>query len=418
MKRLLLPALLFATCLPAIAQKNFVPGYVVKLGGDTLRGEIDNQDWTKNPRKILFRNSGQPVNYGVSDIRTINIQGADHYERHIITRSTRPVNYDEFRIGFVDTLVTDTVFLRQLVAGKWNLYALEMEKKMFFFGVEDEQPVELKYIVTQNDSTLNFYVTNEFREQLKAKQMQFGDENGPDPSRLQYSETSLTKFFIKANGSPNKTAAEPEKEKKKLITFYAGGGAMLNTLTMTSSVDPKLKNMSFDATLRPSIQAGLDFATARSNQRLEMRLEASYFQFASNGKGSTEKSSLATAKDNTYTLRMNNLRLTLSAVYHIIAYPNLRVFIGGGYSMNFSGYPENKMVSYEKDLDKTTVFDPYYDFESTWQQVLVRAGVVINKRYEAGLNYSILGDFSNYSKLEMSPRTLNLQLNYRFRKGQ
>ena len=50
--------LLFTT-LQVVAQNkspyNFVKGYILKPNGDTLKGQVDNAEWTDNPTLVRFR---------------------------------------------------------------------------------------------------------------------------------------------------------------------------------------------------------------------------------------------------------------------------------------------------------------------------------------------------------------------------
>ena len=116
------PGLLLAFFIPFIlsAQKNFKPGSIVNLKGDTVSGLIDYKEWNFSPTHILFKPSGDNTNseeYGVNDISSFDITGKEGYRRAVVKISLHTVKLED--IGGRDTSwKTDTVFLKVLHAGK------------------------------------------------------------------------------------------------------------------------------------------------------------------------------------------------------------------------------------------------------------------------------------------------------------
>ena len=58
------------------SQQNFVPGYIIQQGGDTLKGFIDYRNWAKNPAKIKFKKTEQAA---VTEYKPFDILGQPLY---------------------------------------------------------------------------------------------------------------------------------------------------------------------------------------------------------------------------------------------------------------------------------------------------------------------------------------------------
>jgi hypothetical protein len=54
-KSLFIVGSIMVAAVSAQAQANFLPGYVVPLAGDTLRGEVDFRDSRANAQRVRFR---------------------------------------------------------------------------------------------------------------------------------------------------------------------------------------------------------------------------------------------------------------------------------------------------------------------------------------------------------------------------
>ena len=117
---------------PVAAQAFFESGYVVTLEGDTLRGEIDNREWVRSPKRVRFRRGeAEPVQaFTPHQIAAFYVSG-ELYER-------RAVRIDETSLRAGETVErgpstrTDTVFLTTLVKGALSLYLYRDERVHFY----------------------------------------------------------------------------------------------------------------------------------------------------------------------------------------------------------------------------------------------------------------------------------------------
>ena len=80
---------------PAFCQENYLTGYVVLTGGDTLHGFIDYRGWDRSPDLIFFKLnlSDDKTEYTPIDIRGFSVND-EIYESAVIktesNRSSRP----------------------------------------------------------------------------------------------------------------------------------------------------------------------------------------------------------------------------------------------------------------------------------------------------------------------------------------
>jgi hypothetical protein len=107
------------------SQQNFVPGYVVTVQGDTLKGSVDYRNWDKNPDKISFVLEGKttPEQYSPLDIKSFKAND-EVYVSAIVKSSAsyrKPGNFgDETELK----TAIDTTFLQTLIQGDKSLYYL------------------------------------------------------------------------------------------------------------------------------------------------------------------------------------------------------------------------------------------------------------------------------------------------------
>src|ERR1700690_177057 len=81
----------------AEAQSNFQKGLVVMNNSDTLRGYIDQKEWTRNPSTVSFQKASDdhsPKVFTIKDILYFQVDGRESYQRFIGTISMDKVSLD------------------------------------------------------------------------------------------------------------------------------------------------------------------------------------------------------------------------------------------------------------------------------------------------------------------------------------
>lgn len=134
----------------AKAQRNFKPGYIVTLNGDTTKGFVDYKEWDQNPNNITFSTNGQAGNatvHTVEDIKAFGVNNLETYGAYRLSISKNSVETAKLTTFMDTTSVTRQVFLRTITTGKnVTLFQYTDEFKDHFYVAEGSaNPVELKY---------------------------------------------------------------------------------------------------------------------------------------------------------------------------------------------------------------------------------------------------------------------------------
>jgi hypothetical protein len=414
--RLLFLALLITILNACFAQKNFVPGYVITNSGDTVRGRINYQGWTHNPRSIQFQlaEGAETRDYTVNNLRSFEVTGKDNYRSAVVQRSTKPIDISQLKVGYSDTVLTDTVFLRLVVKGKWNLFELNVNKSIFYLQVDDGPIEELRYVVDLQESNQYFSERYYFRNQINGKLFTAGADKKLSRSvvSLNYNEIELRKFIEGVNQSISGSGNELVIHKTKLFSFYAGVSAAINTMSMKGEGDARVDALSFKGSVSPAIQAGVNISSGRNLQRLMGRVELCYYNFNITGSGTIPETYYpGSALD--YTLKMSDFRTSFNLLYNVVDYPAFKTFLGVGYGFHLTNTKTSILVDTRTDNNKY-VTDPFFEMDKFWWQGMLKAGVLVKDHWEAGLNYSIVNNFTRGVYYKVDPQTIQLQLNYRF----
>ena len=109
---------IFCIHITASSQTNFQPGKVVLNNGDTLTGEINNRQWPVNPQKISFQSGNIQKELTIEECKYFEITGISKYERFTVTADMRQIEASKVQEDIQDSIVTVTVFLKQLVKGE------------------------------------------------------------------------------------------------------------------------------------------------------------------------------------------------------------------------------------------------------------------------------------------------------------
>ena len=194
-----------------------------------IRGWIDYRQWSNNPKKILFKENmeDKAVAYKVDDLSLFTITNKDTYTRAIVTKDIRPVDIKYLTNDTQDSVVTDTVFLRELVVSDTlSLYALTDDKYHFYIKYKTGGYEELIYKVYLHDGTSEAQTT--YRQQLLA----YLPGNRPDYKEVEYrlnhsryvgkDLTALVQLI------DNRSGAITLKTKKNKPSFFISGGGQVS----------------------------------------------------------------------------------------------------------------------------------------------------------------------------------------------
>jgi hypothetical protein len=141
MKKVILLGSVLICSLVVVSQENYLPGYIVGLKGDTVRGYVDYREWDKNPESFDFKAEGQgeAVNYRPGRIAGFFVAG-NLYRSAAVDVEISPYKTSDLNFDPELQLIRDTVFLQVIVDGEKGLCYLKPAsgKQLYYITQNDE----------------------------------------------------------------------------------------------------------------------------------------------------------------------------------------------------------------------------------------------------------------------------------------
>ena len=106
------------------AQKNFLPGMIMPISGDTIKGFIKEIDGRINPTSIEFKSSLSEAskNYSPLELKWFRFIGGDWYFSYVGPLETSSLNTNDLTYDSTMHTVINTLFIRAVVIGRASLY--------------------------------------------------------------------------------------------------------------------------------------------------------------------------------------------------------------------------------------------------------------------------------------------------------
>jgi hypothetical protein len=385
MKRQVLLFLLIALYYQTFSQANFQPGLVV-VNQDTLRGFINQRDWTRNPTSFEFqKGTSGSRKFTIKEVSFFQIDGSVRFKRFITLISKDEVGLNNSGLPAAATI--DTVFMEVLRQGKvQSLFRYKDQIKTRYFILDEAG--NAKELVYQLYTTKGGqYVNNEaFKTQLT-----FAASKSPAvSSRISwliksstYTDASLIKVIDEMNGGA-------PKESKKIstkgeITFNLGIGVSSNSLSYKS--DNAFKNISSASSVTPYFSVGMDYAVRPEVSKMLWRLDLAVG--STSFETTASRSDLSYPQNVDYTFQQLNVSVNPQLLYHIHNGENLKVYLGAGFRATYSSYSKNlyTISTLYPTGPTATKIDDYFALRHMWFSFQLKAGVVIHRRSEIAVAY-------------------------------
>lgn len=235
---------LFLCCMlmtyAVVAQRNYVPGVIITLKNDTLKGFIDFRNWYQSPTEIVFKESlsnATEQRFKPADINGFKVAEP---EVEFVSRKLR-IDITRQDINSLnektERTVQDTpVFLMKIVTGRYNLYEYTdmFSRAHYIYDAQDAPATELEYIqrYVQRSSGSGIYTEERYKDQLTVL---FADNAAlvAKVGKVSYWEANLKKLFLAYNNhkAPGAAAQKPVTAQKKArlpVTYGIMGGIAFN----------------------------------------------------------------------------------------------------------------------------------------------------------------------------------------------
>jgi hypothetical protein len=416
MKLLMFCAILLAGTF-AFPQASLRSGFVITNSGDTLKGLVAYSNWSGNPGQITYSSAdGRTQNIPISDLKSLRIDGEGYFVKAILSISARPLDTLVLKTYTDTNAKTDTFLLKQLVSGGYNLYSLHDFKDHFFLQSGAGPIQELVYEMDHDEYYTRFFESNVFRKQLSKLIAGTKSESpiGDRIANLLYNEQELTAFISIADSINSGMAVGSKYEKKVKLSYFAGLGLAYNHITASGAGDASISSVDYIGKLRPGVQVGIDFSGTRNFRNMVFRIEMGYYKYLQMGVGTVQASPGERPRNTRYQVLLISMKPGFNALYKVYNTPGLGVYVGAGYVISFNVKSRNRMRNEYLDDGSAALWEPYRKIHSFWGQGVARAGILLGKKFEVGLNFPFAGSFLHVDGLKLNPGNNSLVVNYRF----
>ena len=348
------------------SQQNYLPGIIVKLKGDTLRGFINYQNSEKNPLNIYFRSdmNHEPDIFSPQEVQSFMVAN------EIYISATVSINegfYGTQELGNSPEIVlqTGTVFLQVLVKGNKSLYYLKDSKGREQFYVELDSRYELliyhKYLknLTNSGDIAGANTITEDKRYIGQLSYYLSDCPKIQSSlrNLKLSKQNMVKLFRQYYECMNVKAEYEKKSDETKADFGAIGGLALTSLKFKAEDGSFDELVNSDFPVSPGVAFGVYYnkKLSRNLGRLSLHNEL----FFSNYK--TEAFYKVVVNENRYVnnnitfggifIKMNNMIQYSFPVKSFSLF--MRLGISNGYNLSETNQNEVEYVFYSTTTQKT-----------------------------------------------------------------
>lgn len=186
----------------AYTQSTWRKGTITTVDGTELKGEINDQEWTVNPKEVEFREVGGAIKtYTAHQLTNFSTDRPSRYESFSIEYDGENQNVNRLTTNRNPTELTrDTLFLKVIVKAKVALFHfVDSNGRVHFFISKDNRVEELLYRKYKDPENTTLYGANEkFKQQLLLTATTCTELHA-SIKQLKYTEEVLRKIVNKIN---------------------------------------------------------------------------------------------------------------------------------------------------------------------------------------------------------------------------
>jgi hypothetical protein len=386
--------LFFLSPLFSFSQTNYKPGYVVKLGGDTLHGFIDYKEWGNNPKAINFKYStdkGAAMSFSTTDAQAFGVTGLEHYRRFVLPISQDEVEVSKLPKALDTTSTIGTVFLKVVTDGK-NLtmfnYTDGIKSRFYILEKSGSQPQELIYhaYYSSEESAYVKYVTT-YRGQLEDMAQRYAVKTSQLDQKVleaKYTESDLKKIVRMINGPSSQQSPDQSLGGSRWFVGLGVNASSLKYKNIPGTPSQPTTTIS-SSSIFPQLSAGIDFFPNKSVQQLIIRLEFSFTTNSYNLSGANPQST--PSSQTILNFKQYDPSFAPQIIFNAYNTPQLKVFAGVGAAFNFSAYNSYQSITRYGGSIPDNVQDNSPAFSKFWISIPIKAGITINNNIEISVCY-------------------------------
>lgn len=336
MKKNLLLFIISILYFEGYSQISFEKGYIINDSDQKIECLIKNNDWIFNPSYIEYKISegSEPISADVKTIKEFSIYNASKFVRKTVKVDVSKENISNLSTNKYPEFVEQTLFLKVLIEGISNLYQYESKSMSRFFynknnSAQVEQLVYKSYYVANNTVATN----NQFKQQLwmdlKCKTIEMNTIE-----KLEYTKSSLMKFFKKYYEctNPDSLIVEEKKEKKDLFNLTIRP-RINNSSVSVQNLFVKSSSVDFNNELNFGIGVEAEFLFPFNKNKWAFVIEPTYQSFNS------EKETYSDYVGGTkviVNLDYSSIEIPLSLRHYLFFNKDSKLFINASYVLDFS----------------------------------------------------------------------------------
>lgn len=223
-KQTSLSLLFLFIALAGFSNSRLFPGYYINLKGDSVRCNIEFNDWNLNPTTIRVEVNNKKMEFTSNDIRGFGIDGYDDYLSAGVQFHTAPISGKDVPAQFSDIISTKTFFLKILNRGYYSLYDfVSTERVYLFMQLKDSSISELVYRTRSSNDSL--FGDPQYKNVILSLFVQegLGDKYFNRVSNTAYSASDIQSLFNILNESHGGYSYHKKSNQEFQIQLFAGG---------------------------------------------------------------------------------------------------------------------------------------------------------------------------------------------------
>ncbi|MBN1197744.1 MAG: PorT family protein [Bacteroidales bacterium] len=400
----------------SFCQKNYLPGYIIMLTGDTVKGTLDYRNWERNPRKIAFLASGssETAEYSPATITGFGVLDEIYISAVIETEVSSDKTGD---LTFDPTLnmVVDSGFLQVLVRGDKSLYLFrnKLGKEQFYIGQDSamELLVYKKYLKSQNGQS-SIVENKKYIGQLTL----YLSDCQSISQKLQntnYQQNSLEKLFLTYYDDKHSSPSFYKKPENLILAFGIKAGASYTKLTFHSANFIYLVEASYKPSYNFTCGVNMDVILTRNNRKWSICNELLFTHYGVEGEYTDY------TNENKYTIYSSRLGYMYLKLNNLIRFklPVGKVFLyaNAGISNGFAFVERNEMTVTSKLYDQERVEQKKALDDTRKYEVGFLGGLGAGiGRFSFEARYEYATGMSPYNNLRSNVDRIYLFLGFRF----
>jgi len=243
---------LFLLFVSAHAQNHPLPGYIVRVSGDSIHGFLKEQGTDESSRQISFKKTADDKEYQIYtpvEVKAFQYDGGNLF---------RAIGYSDNR-GSVASYRTN--FARLLVTGEYDLYSFTEKDILLFLARKDSS----FYLIFDDDIDQVPIIPGNFRNELNFFALSCDELKG-QIDKVNYTPVDVTEFFKKVDVcvSPTKSVTSYYHKPKGKLSFYANAGGISLGSRYEYSLDLGLRLTWPQLSPGVSLNAGIRYAYVQS----------------------------------------------------------------------------------------------------------------------------------------------------------